>query len=251
MKQSAGPSRLRRGLRAARRLTSSPSAIWQRGLPAEVGFWEEYFRTEGRQFPDGYRERRDPDGPISDELLLWALDRTSSDPVRILDVGSGPLTAVGRRDPRDPDRQIEIVATDPLADEYDRLLARAGITPPVRSQRCRGEEIVDTFGAGRFDIAHARNSVDHSADPLAVIRNMVTAVGPGGSVVLHHYRREGEKARYETLHQWNFDLEQGRLTIWGRRRRFDVASELGNGIAVLTRTESIAGQEWVQALLTL
>lgn len=247
----AGPSRLRSGLRAVRRLTSSPSAIWQRGLPAELGFWDEYFRTEGRQFPEGYRQRRDPDAPISDELLIQALDRTSSDPVRILDVGSGPLTAVGRCDPRNPGRQIEIVATDPLADDYDRLLARSGIAPPVRAQRCRGEDIVNTFGAGAFDIAHARNSVDHSADPLAVIRNMVTAVRPGGSVVLHHYRREGEEARYETLHQWNFDVEQGRLTIWGRRRRFDVAREIGNGIAVTARTELIAGREWVQALLTL
>ena len=47
------PSRLRGGLRRIRRLTTSSSAIWERGLSSEIGFWEEYFRTEGRQYPRG------------------------------------------------------------------------------------------------------------------------------------------------------------------------------------------------------
>ena len=243
------PSRLRGGLRRIRRLTSSSATIWRRGLSSEVSFWEQYFRTEGRQYPEGYRQRRDPNAPISDPLLLEAIDRTSSNPVRILDVGAGPLTAVGRHDPRDPQRQIQIVATDPLAREYGRLLERFGITPPVRTAQCRGEDLVSAFGPGAFDIAHARNSIDHSANPLVVIENMAASVGPGGSVVLHHYRREGERARYANLHQWNFDVEQGRLMIWGRRQTYDVAAELGPGATVTAWTELIAGQEWVQALI--
>lgn len=245
------PSRLRGGLRRIRRLTSSSATIWQRGLSSEVGFWEQYFRTEGREYPEGYRQRRDPNAPISDPLLLQAIDRTSSNPVRILDVGAGPLTAVGRHDPRDPRRQIQIVATDPLAHEYDRLLEQFEITPPVRTAQCRGEELVSAFGAGAFDIAHARNSIDHSANPLVVIENMAAAVGPGGSLVLHHYRREGEKAQYANLHQWNFDVEQGRLMIWGRRQTYDVATELGRGAAVTAWTQLIGGQEWVHALIAL
>lgn len=244
------PARLRRNLRAIRRRASSPGAIWERGLSSELGFWEEYFRTEGRQFPDGYRIRRDPDAPIADPLLLRAIDRSSSDPVRILDVGSGPLTAVGRHDPRHSDRRIEIIPTDPLAEEYDRLMERFGVTPPVRSRPCRGEDIVTTFGASTFDVAHARNSVDHSADPTVILRNMADAVTPHGSIVLHHFRREGEKAQYADLHQWNFDLEDGRLIIWSKRRRHDVGETLGEGATVTAGIERIAGRDWVQALIT-
>jgi SAM-dependent methyltransferase len=244
------PARLRRDLRAIRRWASPPGAIWERGLSSELGFWEEYFRTEGRQFPDGYRVRRDPDAPIADPLLLQAIDRSSSDPIRIVDVGAGPLTAVGRHDPRRPERGIEIVATDPLAEEYDRLLERFDVIPPVRTRPCRGEEIASTFGAGAFDIAHARNSVDHSADPTVILRNMAEAVAPRGSIVLHHYRREGEEAHYADLHQWNFDLEDGRLIVWSKRRRHDVGETLGDGATVTARIERVAERDWVQALIT-
>src|SRR6202035_3072942 len=144
----------------------------------------------------------------------------------------------------------EVVATDPLASEYDTLLERFDVTPPVRTRSCRGEEIVATFGAGAFDIAHARNSVDHSADPTVILRNMADAVAPHGSVVLHHYRREGEKAHYADLHQWNFDVEEGRLIIWSKRRRHDVGETLGDRATVSARIERIAGQDWVQALIT-
>ncbi len=37
---------------------------------------------------------------------------------------------------------------------------------------------------GRFDVAHARFVLEHVADPLAVVRQMVRAVRPGGRIVL-------------------------------------------------------------------
>jgi SAM-dependent methyltransferase len=37
---------------------------------------------------------------------------------------------------------------------------------------------------GRFDLAHARFLLEHVPDPLAVVREMVSAVRPGGRVVL-------------------------------------------------------------------
>jgi SAM-dependent methyltransferase len=37
---------------------------------------------------------------------------------------------------------------------------------------------------GTFDLAHARFLLEHVADPLAVVREMVSAVRPGGRIVL-------------------------------------------------------------------
>jgi hypothetical protein len=144
---------LRRRVRAARRLVSSPEAIWQRALPEEVSFWQRYIETKGLAYPDEFRHRLDPAGTINDQYVLDAIDKVGGEHVRILDVGSGPLTSVGVIDPRDRARRIEVTPIDPLADQYGRLLARADCTPPVRTIQCRGEDIATVFAAGSFDIA--------------------------------------------------------------------------------------------------
>lgn len=238
---------LLRRLRPVRGRLSSTSSIWRRGLPAELEYWTEYLRTHGGEFPDGYRKRLDPETPVTDPVLLEAIERAPDDPVRILDVGAGPLTILEKQHPV---RRLEIVATDPLADEYDRVFKQFGITAPVRSRQCRGEDVRRVFGSQVFDIAHARNCIDHSARPMEIIESMVAAVRPGGTLVLRHYRREGQETGYVHLHQWNFDVQRGRLVIWGRRRRFDVAQRLQGRATVEARIQPGEHHaDWVEALI--
>src|SRR4051794_5126905 len=124
---------LRARLRRAYRRALSHERVWRRELPTEVEFWREWLRSGGLDWPWSYRERLDPDTPLAEPLIL---DRLSGDAVRILDVGAGPLTSLGRRH---PSSSIEVVAVDPLAARYDELLAEAGVVPPVRTLPCRGE----------------------------------------------------------------------------------------------------------------
>ena len=77
-----------------------------------------------------------------------------------------------------------------------------------------------------FDIAHAVNSLDHSADPLIIVENMLQVVRVGGVVLLRHHHNEGEHERYEGLHQWNFDCEEGKLILWNNADRADVSAAL-------------------------
>ncbi|MGH8961148.1 MAG: class I SAM-dependent methyltransferase [Jatrophihabitantaceae bacterium] len=236
-----------RRLRPIRRSLSSPSSIWKRGLPAELEYWTDYLSTGGGQSPNGYQERLDPHAPVTDPVILEAIERTLGDPVRILDVGAGPLTILGKRHPT---RRLEIVATDPLANQYDLIFGQFGIAPPVRTRQCRGEDITSVFGQRAFDIAHARNCIDHSARPMDVIDSMVAAVRPGGTIVLRHYRSEGQRTGYATLHQWNFDVQNGRLVIWGRRRRYDVARRLEGRATVRARLEPGGNHaDWVEAVI--
>jgi SAM-dependent methyltransferase len=241
---------LRRTVRAVRRAHSSPAKVWQRALPHELEVWKRYIESGGGDFPDDFRARLDPRGPIVDPLLLEVLAAIETDEVRILDVGAGPLTGVGKVDPRRPTRRIEIVAVDPLADGYQRLLAGAGLTAPVPTQACRGEDVARRFGTGAFDIAYARNAVDHSAEAITVIESMLDAVRVGGTVLLHHYRREAELMRYEQLHQWNFDVQDGRLVLFNRRGRVDVAARLDHRATVAARVHggSFHG-DWVAATI--
>ena len=85
------------------------------------------------------------------------------------------------------------------------------------------------FGPDRFDFVYARNSIDHSADPARVVRNMLLLARPGGFVILRHWRNEGLKAEYEELHQWNVDLADGELVLWNARHRHTL-SELADGL---------------------
>jgi SAM-dependent methyltransferase len=230
---------------------SSPGRTWERALPGELAFWEQYIATGGLEFPREFQSLLDPATPIADPFLLGALERVSCDPIRILDVGAGPFTTVGHHDPGNGARAVEVVAVDPLGDQFAALIERAGLSPPVPTTPCRGEDLVSRFGSDRFDIAYARNSVDHAADPLLVIENMLSVVRPGGEVILHHYRREAENMGYEGLHQWNFDLRDGRVVLFNRHRAIDVGAELSDR----ARTDAVTHEggyhaAWIAATIT-
>ncbi|MDQ6605625.1 MAG: class I SAM-dependent methyltransferase [Actinomycetota bacterium] len=199
--------------------------LWRRGLPTEVAFWERFLRLQGAEWPDDYRQRLTPGAPITEPLILERLPLLPSPRLSVLDVGAGPASSLGSAL---PDRQLELIAVDPLAEEYNRLLSALGLAAPVPVARCRGEDVLDMFGRDRFDIAYARNSLDHTVDPAATIRGMLAVIRPGGFVILRHWRNEGQKAGYEDLHQWNLDAIDGDLMIWDERRRHTLTDLIPN-----------------------
>jgi len=204
--------------------------LWRSRAKSEVDFWAGWLNgapgTE--QWAADRLLRLDPEAEIRDPLVREELDRQGGGTISILDVGAGPLTRLGYRY---PGKTLEIVAVDPLAGEYDRLLREAGLEPPVRTIAVAGERLLEHFGSRRFDVAYATNALDHSADPLAIISNMVTLVRPGGAVLLRHKRNEGQSARYGGLHQWNFDVVDDRLVVWNDAFRVDVGAALGGRVA--------------------
>jgi SAM-dependent methyltransferase len=210
--------------------------LWRTRHASEVDFWAGWLvGAPGTEEWKSDRDARlDPDTQIVDPLVHAELDRNPAEAISILDVGAGPVTKLGFRY---PGKTLTIVAVDPLADEYERLLRDAGLDPPVRTIRVAGEALVEHFGRGRFDIAYATNALDHSADPFIIISNMVAVVRPGGVVVLRHKRNEGESARYWGLHQWNFDVVDNSLLLWNN------AAEVNVGSALAERAETSA---WIE-----
>jgi SAM-dependent methyltransferase len=184
-------------------------------LKREVQFWRNWLSTKGMYWPEDYRARFDPDRPLDGHLVPY-VDRVDADRVRILDVGSGPLTKLGKTH---PSKRLEIVATDLLASHYDRLLAELDVVPPVRSVYADAERLVEQFGPDSFDIVHAQNCIDHTADPHRAIDQMVAVAKPGGYVVLYHAENEGQREQYNQLHQWNFTCEDGSFIIRDRAGR--------------------------------
>lgn len=76
---------------------------------------------------------------------------------------------------RSPEQLAEADRLAAVAKEEHLLELRQGDVgdPPLRPEEW-----------GRFDLAHARFVLEHVPDPLAVVRQMVRAVRPGGRIVL-------------------------------------------------------------------
>ena len=85
---------------------------WNAKLPEELQFWDWALKDGGRNWDPGeWRHCTNPNLDLQEELKAL-IPAPPGSTVRILDVGSGPLTRVGKRW---VDRTIEIVPTDPLA----------------------------------------------------------------------------------------------------------------------------------------
>jgi SAM-dependent methyltransferase len=206
--------------------------VWRARQKSEIDFWAGWLvGAPGTEEWASDREARlAPDTQIVDPVVRAELEGNPAEEISILDVGAGPVTKLGFRY---PGKKLTIVAVDPLADEYDRLLRDAGLDPPVRTIRVAGEALLEHFGSRRFDIAYATNALDHSADPFTIISNMVAVVRAGGVVLLRHKRNEGESARYGGLHQWNFDVVNDGLLVWNNAVEMNVGAAL-EGRAVAT-----------------
>jgi SAM-dependent methyltransferase len=219
--------------------------LWRTRTKSEVDFWADWLTgapgTE--QWAEDRALRLDPATEVRDPVVRAELERASGETIALLDVGAGPLTRLGYRF---PGKTLEIVAVDPLADEYDRLLRAASLRPPVPTIPVAGEDLLEHFGSRTFDIAYASNALDHSADPLKIISNMVTLVRPGGAVLLRHKRNEGSVARYGGLHQWNFDVADAGLILWNSAVEINVADALAGRA---TTTAWMEGNEVIARLI--
>ncbi|HEY1739547.1 MAG TPA: methyltransferase domain-containing protein, partial [Acidimicrobiia bacterium] len=185
---------------------------WKAALNSEVRFWERTLKNWNQ-----LNDRFDPEQPLIDALAqLVTAKAPSGSTVKVIDVGAGLITCIGKKL---PGYTIENTAVDALGDEYRGVLERAGVVPPVWTEQCESEKLSQKFGENVFDLSYARNTIDHSYDPLLAIREMVRIVKPGGAAMLEHAPDEAEEENYLGLHQWNLRCENGRFIVWRRDTR--------------------------------
>jgi SAM-dependent methyltransferase len=230
-------------VRSRLRRRSAAQQRWRRELDDELGFWRHYFESGGAEWPDEYQERLDPELELQ-SYLAELVARRPGPRVDILDVGAGPATTVGRRL---TGYDLRITAVDALADSYRELLGELGVRTPVTTAFAETERLRRTLGRNRFDIAHARNTLDHSYDPVTAIQEMCRVVKPGGWLVLLHLRDEAERERYHGLHQWNLRVEDGDLVVWSPSERRSVSDLLGRR-ARLVRASPLPDGDWELAV---
>jgi len=216
------------------------------GLPEEVRFWTSALSDPERCWNvEEFRERLRPDLPLQDALRAL-IDLPEGGTARILDVGAGPLTRVGRIW---PGHSVEIVPVDPLAGEYRKIFAEISLRPVVETQPGEAEKLVGQFGENVFDLAYASNSLDHAVNPLLAIRQMVAVVKPGAAVYLWHFWNAGLTERYQGLHAWNFRPEGGDMLLDDGRTVFSLREEMRTVAEVEVHEERAFDSRVVVAIL--
>lgn len=207
---------------------------WLKGLPEEIGFWYHYLQTRGGDHQDDFvfRLRLDTDICERDNTLATALLSLGRSEVRVLDVGSGPLTNLGKRL---ADIHVTIIPCDPLADVYGWLLDKCNIIPPIPSQFADVENLSMYFARDTFDAVHCANALDHSYNPIGGIFEMLKVVHPRGFVQIGCWENEAEREHYSGLHQWNFTERNHDLVMWNRRTEIALRELYGDALEIIVR----------------
>ena len=178
--------------------------------------------------------KTDPNSELQDEfkdLLNGAYN------IRILDVGSGGLTVIGKKW---DGHSIEIVAVDSLADKYNEIYSKHGIEQPVKPLKIDAEKLMYA-GLGKFDLIHARSSLDHCYDPFSALKQMYNLLAENGSMYLIHKIKEGENANYNGLHQWNFEITDNDVWITGGGRKAKIKDILDTDVKYEVKKDRYLG----------
>ena len=188
-------------------------------------------KSEGGKWPDNFRRRIDPKTKLQNNIKELVSAPEGSE-VEVLDVGAGPLTNLGCCW---DGVNLHITAVDPLADEYDKLLKKHKIEPPVRTIRCDAEKLSSKFAVNSFDLVYAKNCIDHSYDPVTAIEQMLSVVRTGGCIYLQHNLNEAENEGYVGLHQWNFFERGGCFCIGNLQEESNVTKKLEENADVICK----------------
>ena len=208
---------------------------WEDGLPSELKFWANALTDPVKHWVKSeYEFRINPSSPFQEELC--ELFDVQPNALRILDVGAGPLTALGKVW---PGTKLDFIAVDPLADGYNEVLSRIGLNPPIKTQKGEGELLNKHFQEGEFDMAYSSNALDHCKNPFTAIKQMLYCVRQGGWVYFTNFANEGLAERYIGLHQWNFDVKEGDFIIDDGVKYFSVSADI-KGIGKVFTGESEA-----------
>ena len=187
---------------------------WSQNIGDEALFWRHWFSSAEFELARTQRVRLlEGIYPESFHLEVGALH---GELVRVLDVGSGPVSTLPLRAPQNP---VQLVCVDALADIYNQLLDEYGYRKCPRIVKARGEELVARFGPKSFHYVHIANALDHCEDPAATLEQMVEVCAPGGMVIVISIENEGVREQYSGLHQWNLEPSDDGVYLWNPSRR--------------------------------
>lgn len=197
----------------------------QKGLDEELLFWDRWLASKGMDWKADFARRFDSSTELMDVLHPF-IDNANIDNIRILDVGSGPVTKIGYTY---KGHKLKINACDPLGDKYNELINKYNLVPPVVTDQVEGERLTAHYKNMKFDLVTAFNCLDHSENPFDIILEMCKLVKSNGVIFLCHNQNEAKNQNYGGLHRWNFSLNnKNELLLQNFGTKINLDQELSN-----------------------
>jgi len=209
-------------------LQAAPVNNWEDGADFETNFWDGQVKKWAN---DPQRLKTWASRPF--ELQDKLIPQPGQTSFNVLDIGAGPVPALGKALTSIPGSTMNLTATDPLADEYKATFSKYGITPPIPVVKMMAEDLAVHFQANHFDLAYSRNALDHAKDPLKALKILVDVVKPGRNVVIMTHVNEGAANQGKGFHKWNFANVQGRFVLWGNSggKVHDIGADLAASVS--------------------
>lgn len=122
--------------------------------------------------------------------------------VRIAELGAGAINTIGQYW---PGVEVEILASDVLWPEYEKLWAQTKDVPVTKIEYADMENL--PYPDESFDIVHCCNALDHTKNAQKALQEMKRICKPGG--VVYILCAEDQKRRFSGMHEWNARMEDG------------------------------------------
>jgi ubiquinone/menaquinone biosynthesis C-methylase UbiE len=148
--------------------------------------------------------------------VLEYLEKEVNKELRVVEVGCGPTSQFYAEDLAD--KQLNVITVDPLAKVYRRLHEQYKTGYNIRCIEGYGENLDKLFEEQTFDLVYSQNAIDHSMNPQLFVKNMCRILKVGCYLVLFGFIKEGTKANWIGLHQWDIEAKNGELLLSNRSK---------------------------------
>lgn len=167
---------------------------------------------------------------------------------KILDVGSGPIPIL--TDFSRVNGNFQLICIDPLAKEYKKIIASRKLKVPEIIE-AYAEEIDGIFQSKTFDVIFCTNALDHMRDVLRAFKNMVYVLKDDGFIYLLFNINEKDRMKSEGMHQHNFNIVNGGLTVDDERILERIGLQITEFIRCDYRGPVLYGGEIIQRYETI
>jgi len=130
--------------------------------------------------------------------------------IRALDVGCGAVSRLRWGALND---LMTVTGIDPLLDMYAIVRERHGLSglPAIRCAhevRVGAEDMGTALVPASVDFVYCANALDHTEDPVVVMRAIAQVLRPGGLLAIEVFTREGTREGWWQLHQFDMYMDE-------------------------------------------
>ena len=131
-----------------------------------------------------------------------------------LEIGSGPNSNLSYWV---DNKLLEVIAIDPLADIYEKIMKKLNYKYPITPIKLSGENILKRFEKETFHIVFAQNSLDHTENPIMCFKNAYTLLKKGGLFFVCSNVKEGTRTSWSGMHKFDIYVENSDLLLANKK----------------------------------